>query len=707
MNVQRKKLGLAVALCLPLWAPFVAGAQSTDSVSEDGTATEKRSQTKTLETITVIADRSDSFSSDYVQVGTFRDARVLDTPLTVSVVTKDLLQAQDAKSIIDAVRNTPGVTQSQINANIYSNISIRGIPVDNLTNYRLNGVLPVINLIDMPMEDKDRIEILKGAGGLFYGFASPSGIVNMVTSRYLGKPLTAVELSVNGHGGYGAHLDVSRKFSKGGSRFNAGAYSLENGVDRSKGDRYFISEAFDWNLSDRLSLQIDGEYIKKTVTEATDMVAPSPVNGVTQVPPAISNRTNVGSPGFLSEGYEYNLLARLNYDISPQWSAAASAGESYLKTTRQYSAFYGYDMQTGDGTLSLALFPDIAHKARIYRGDLSGLVITGPIEHNILAGFSYYTRDNDTPLAQRYLFPQNLYNPVLVPTQPFMPRVRANFSSIDEKAVFLTTRSSYKEWLDVIVGYRKTDYKDVSFTGDYSVKPDTWSYGLMVKPTEKLSAYWNYIEALESGGIVPQIATNGGQTMPARTSEQTEFGIKYEPKNGLLLTAAHFDIDRASAYLNSANLFVQDGIASYKGFEVSLSGELTEHLSIYLGAMSLDAVQASGSSAVVGKRIENTPKRSGSVFLEYRIPTIEGLSVSAGAFYTGERAINATNTGFVPAYTTFDMGASYETKVNKRDLAFRLYVSNVADKDYWAATGASLLQQGAPRTISLTVSTSF
>jgi iron complex outermembrane receptor protein len=174
-----------------------------------------------------------------------------------------------------------------------------------------------------------------------------------------------------------------------------------------------------------------------------------------------------------------------------------------------------------------------------------------------------------------------------------------------------------------------------------------------------------------------------------------------------LLTAAYFDIDRASAYLNSANLFVQDGIASYKGFEVSLSGELTEHLSIYLGAMSLDAVQASGSPAVVGKRIENTPKRSGSVFLEYRIPTIEGLSVSAGAFYTGDRAINATNSGFVPAYTTFDLGASYETKVNKRDLAFRLYLSNVADKDYWAATGASLLQQGAPRTITLTVSTSF
>jgi iron complex outermembrane receptor protein len=125
-----------------------------------------------LEEILVTADRRDSFGADFVQAGTFRDAKVLDTPLTVTIVPRKLLEAQQARSIFDAARNTAGVTQAQINTAIYSNLSVRGIPVDNTTNFRLNGVLPIVTFVDMPMEDKDRVEILKGAAGLYYGFAT-------------------------------------------------------------------------------------------------------------------------------------------------------------------------------------------------------------------------------------------------------------------------------------------------------------------------------------------------------------------------------------------------------------------------------------------------------------------------------------------------------------------------------------------------------
>lgn len=704
--IKRKRLGLAVLACLHLAWPLAAAAQDAVGEADDG-AEAGKAQAKTLDKVSVTADRRDSYSSDYLQAGAFRDARVLDTPLTVSVATKELLEAQDARSIIDAARNTPGVTQSQINSTIFSNLSIRGIPVDNLTNYRFNGILPIVNLIDMPMESKDRVEILKGAGGLYYGFASPSGIVNLVSSRYLADPVTAVEVSANSHGGYGVHLDVARRLSRGGSRFNAGAYSLDNGIDRTEGRRHFMSESFDWDITDRVSIQLDGEYISKEITEATGLVAPAAVNGVVNVPRALPNTTNVGAPWFKSDGYEYNLLARLSYDISDRWSASASAGQSYLKTSRHYSSFYGYDLATGNGTLSLAIFPDIEHKAKILRTDVSGVVETGPLEHNVLAGFSYYTRDSNTPLAQRYTFAQNLYSPVGVPVQPKRPRAVANISSVEEKALFVTTRSSYKEWLNLILGYRKTDYADVSLTADYAVKPETWSYGVLVKPVDQMSIYWNYIEALESGGIAQQIATNGGQIMPARMSDQTEIGIKFEPRSGLLLTASYFDIKRASAYINANNLYVQDGIASYKGYEIGLTGELTSDLSVYMGAVSLDAIQASGARSVVGNRIENTAKLSGSLFLEYRVPAVHGLSFSAGAFYTGDRAINALNTGFIPGYTTFDVGASYAMTLGGRQTVIRGYVSNLTDKDYWSATGSGLLQQDTPRTIKLSVSTRF
>lgn len=72
---------------------------------------------------------------------------------------------------------------------------------------------------------------------------------------------------------------------------------------------------------------------------------------------------------------------------------------------------------------------------------------------------------------------------------------------------------------------------------------------------------------------------------------------------------------------------MQDAQAAYKGVEFSIVGELAHNLSIAASAMWLDAEQRSGNATVVGKRIENVSKFSGSLFLEYRVPTIEGLRV--------------------------------------------------------------------------------
>ena len=59
------------------------------------------------------------------------------------------------------LKNTPGVTLSQTSPTVYNNLAIRGILTENRTNYRLDGMLPVINLIDLGLEDKERIEALK------------------------------------------------------------------------------------------------------------------------------------------------------------------------------------------------------------------------------------------------------------------------------------------------------------------------------------------------------------------------------------------------------------------------------------------------------------------------------------------------------------------------------------------------------------------
>jgi iron complex outermembrane receptor protein len=188
---------------------------------------------QTVADIVVTADRPDSFGADLVQVGTFRGARLIDVPLTMNVVPSALLRAQAAQGIYDALRNTAGVSRSHLNGATYDNVAIRGILVENRTSYRLNGMLPVINLVDLPIENKDRVEVLKGVGALYYGFAPPSGIVNLVTKR-ADRTVTEAALTVNEYAGTNAAIDLGRRFGNAGLRFNGAAGSWRRGSRASR-----------------------------------------------------------------------------------------------------------------------------------------------------------------------------------------------------------------------------------------------------------------------------------------------------------------------------------------------------------------------------------------------------------------------------------------------------------------------------------------
>ncbi|WP_268746372.1 TonB-dependent siderophore receptor [Sphingopyxis sp. LC81] len=626
-----------------------------------------------------------------------------DTPLTVAVMTKELLDAQQARSVIDAVRNTPGVTQAQINTSIYSNLAIRGITLSNFANVRWNGVLPVVNLVEQPIESKDRIEVLKGAAGLYYGFATPSGIVNLVTERPADMPITRVAVRGDSNGSVGADIDVSRRFGDAGLRVNAGSSLVETGVRRTSGERHFVTGAFDWQPLSGLEVLLDAEYIYKTISEPTEFSLRA-VNGVITLPPLQSPSKNLGGEWMQARGHETNLLARVNYAFAPSWRLSVAIGQSYLSRDRAYSSFGNYDLTTGNGRVSVAQTSGNDYRNVVYRADVSGIFHTGPIEHNLLVGVAYQTRDSNVPTAVRTSFAQNLYNPVQIPQQPRAPRIIPNPSRTEDLGVYIFDRASLGEWLQATVGYRKADYRDVSRTSDYQIKPDTWSYGLMVKPAAWASLYANYIEGLEPGPIAQQIANNAGEILPAAISKQKEAGVKIEPLQGLLLTGAYFHIKRPSAYLNSANFFVQDGEAVYEGAEFSAVGEVTPNLSIAASAMTLDAAQQSGAANVVGKRVENVAKLSGSLFVEYRVPQLPGLRVSGGMFHVGRRAVNALNQGFAPGYTTFDLGASYSFEMLGKPATLRAYGENITGKRYWASTGSSLLQQGLPESVKLAFS---
>ena len=706
-------------------------------------AADKAAAGPVLEEIVVTADRK-GFAADLVQAGSFRGAHQIDTPLTISVITQEVLVSQQALSILDALKNTAGVTSSQTSPTVYNNLAIRGINVENRGNFRLNSSLPIVNLIDLPLEDKDRVEALKGASALYYGFTTPAGIINLTMKRPTAEPFVRATVFGNDQGSVAGHIDTSQTWGMLSARINAVYGQVDSGIDNTLGHRVLLAGAFDFKPTDALTVSLDLEHIEKTVPEPgifryTTTPKPTIANPYPAIalPPLLDPSTNFGAKWMRNEAEENNALGHINYKINDAWAVTLDAGTSRLTRTRRFATLNPTNLATGDGTLSITLQNGNEYINNNYRGEVAGTFYTGPILHEVLFGASENDRSQfnanqtnglcpgATPASPRVTCTQNFLTPRAIPETPLGPSVGVT-TTISDVGYYAFDRMKYGEWLQVLAGIRQSDYTEANKTTGVTTFHDTptsVSYGVVLKPRPWASVYATYIEGLESTPIAPANATNAGAQLPATDSTQKEGGVKIEPRPGVLIQVAYFDIDRASTFVNSNNLYVQDGRARYKGVEYSLTGEVARNLSIYLSGLFLDAKQISGAPTIittasngtvtvtptsVGRVIENTPKRTFSLAGEYKLSDfVPGLSVSAGAFYTGRRAINSLNQAFIPDYTLFNLGVAYETDIHGHDTVFRLNAENIFDKKYWSSTGALLLAEGAPSTVKFSISSRF
>lgn len=106
----------------------------------------QKEETSILSSITIEDIRAEGLRPETVEAGSFRGTNIMDVPSTVNVITKEALDLQAATGTYDAVRNTAGVTKQQNGGETWDQLVIRGIEVQNRTNYRLNGSLPLMKL---------------------------------------------------------------------------------------------------------------------------------------------------------------------------------------------------------------------------------------------------------------------------------------------------------------------------------------------------------------------------------------------------------------------------------------------------------------------------------------------------------------------------------------------------------------------------------
>ncbi len=683
-------------------------ADGTAEATNDGSG----SAADTLPTVTVtaISARANGLRPETVEAGSFWGSDILEVPSTVNVITREALEAQAAAGLYDAVRNTAGVTRQQNGGDTWDQIVIRGIGVENRSNYRLNGSLPIMNFSQVSLENKERVEVLKGASALYYGFTSPAGVVNFTTKRAGKTPVTALGLSVDHFGSAVGAVDIGRRLGADeaiGLRLNAAGGTLGSHMDGvGNGNRGFVALALDWRVNSRLKLKADLEYDRRRVTEQAGVALPAAVNGVITLPAAVDPKKAVGprSAKFATEST--NALLRADYAVTDNWNLALEAGRAQTWRERNLAIFRFTNaaaVATGAGRVT-GNSQELDIHADLLRAELFGTVQTGPVSHEITLGASRTKREQD-PIYQRTYTAgdQNLYNPVpltnvtlgAMPTSPTTDAYSAR-----DTGLYLMDRLRLGEQWQVIAGLRRSSYQSDQGSLHYDVAKTTPMLAAIYRPSDTWSVYASYAKGLEEGEAAPTGTDNVGTRLDPGVSTQKEIGLRWLAPNGTLLSAAVFDITRPGYYTNSANLYVADGRQRYTGLELSAQGSLTRTLDWQASAQWLNPRFAHINAQYNGKLPENAARRTASLFLNWKVPALPGLSLSGGAYYTGKRPVDDLNQAWLGGHTLFSLGARYDIKRGAYQHSLQLNVDNVADKRYWAG-GGTRLAAGMPRTFKL------
>lgn len=652
-----------------------------------------------------------------VEAGTFRGSDVMDVPSTVSVITREALDQQAASGLYDAVRNTAGVTRQQNGGETWDQLVIRGIAVENRTNYRLNGSLSVMNFGQVMMEDKERVEVLKGASALYYGFATPSGIVNFVTKRPTSTPISSLSMSFDNDGTAIASTDLSRRFGENdeyGLRLNAGGGAVGTYLDGAdSGNRRFASAAFDWKVSSRLRISTDVEYDHRKTTEQVGVTLPAAVNGAITLPHPV-NATRMVSPASATfETDTVNTLVHADYALNDAWALTVEAGHAQTARDRNLATFRftsAASVATGAGRIQ-GNSQHLLVQSSLVKSELYGMVNAAGLAHELTFGLSRNTKSQDPIYQTTYtVAAQNLYDPLPITSvvwgaRPTTPTTEALAST--DTGVYAVDRITLNEHWQLIGGLRHSAFRSDQGASHYDVGATTPMLAAIYKPVPAVSIYASYAKGVEEGDTAPSGTLNEGQHMAPGISKQYELGTRWQTAADTLVSLALFNIDRPGSHTDAAGVFISDGEQRYRGIELATQGQLTRRLGWLTSAQWLDpSFRHTAVAEYEGKLPENAARRTASAFLTYDIAEVPGLTANGGAYYTGTRPVNDLNQAWLPSVTLYSAGLRYSTRVAAKPVVWQFNVENLADKEYWAGAGTRLAA-GAPRTFKLGVKIDF
>jgi iron complex outermembrane receptor protein len=705
-------------------------------------------QSETTLAPVVVTGETDNLISQEIQAGF--GGKWIDQTRSVNTVTREQIDKTIAQKTSEVLRNDASVQPNYSPLGYYESFAIRGFALDFGTAYQLNG-MPLAAEAHIPLENKERVEVIRGIAGAETGAISPGGYINFVTKRP--TDINSAAIGYGERGSFSQSADFGRWLNQEktiGIRLNAAHEEIKPYAKEATGNRRFISAAIDTTFSTKTKLETDFDYQKKSqftqpgwqLLGGTSLPTINPEQVLAVQPwrkPTTTEQTNFGvrltheleSGWKLNTGYQISRIVTSDNSSFP-WGCPSGIAQSWVDPYKYPNSSNSF---CSDGKFSVS---DFSSNGEIRNNQKAKLEVSGTthlynLDHRIISGISYFHRrvaqpnfrwkdagdveTRDPSNANDYAF-GNIYT---------SPNGSINYPG--SNAAFIDTFGYSHEQSSAYIQDTITGIGKFTITGSlqaievrenwktFNSNAGSYVHGGMgqglVLPslaiayplTTTSKNYVSYSEGIELGGRAPLISTNFGQVLGIKKTDQIEVGNKTMLTNNLQTSIAIFQIKKPYEYTTVSNNlfgeFVQRGTQKHTGIELGLGGKFSNRLNIQTSAMMIDAVTENTGDQFDGMKAMNVPKFKLSSFASYKIPYYEHTSINGGWVYEGSKYAKRDNSVKVPGYHRIDAGLTQSLKVNATKATITFYVENIFDKGYWRDVseylGDAYLIPGAPR----------
>ena len=649
----------------------------------------------------VVTASQDRYKSDNPSSSLRIQTPLLETPQNIQVVTKEILNDQQAFDMLESVQRNVSCAQRVEHWDNYARINMRG---SQLTSFR-NGMNVQISPWSPLAEDMsmvERIEFVKGPAGFMLASGEPSGFYNVVTKKPSGTEKGEVTFSLGSFETYRATGDLDGKLSKDGKllyRFNLMGQLKGSHRDYEYNNRYSVAPVIKYLVDDKTSVTLEytHQYSQMSVIGSNYAFSKSkyadlPINFSTAEPNLDPTEIN-----------DKSILVILEHQFNDDWKFTAQA--AYFKHNQLGQSLWPWGIEaTNDSLMQRGISVwDALGVNKTSQMFLNGKVITGPITHHLLAGIDmshkdYYADWNQGAALGDSTF--NIYNPEYgtvaaseIPQWDRSQDVRergVRYNNSYNALYFQDEISLLENRLRVTLAGRYTSNKYINpYSGTSEDGKFTPRAGLSYSITKNTSAYFIFDQAFLAN---PGSDWQGNNFKPI-TGDNLEVGVKRDwfngkwnsvlsayqiTKNNILTT----DLEHAHPTTGQFIYSKQTGQQQIKGVELDIKGELIKNLGVVINYAYTDAkITKDSDPEVVGNRVAGSTTHIQNTWLNYRIDkgALNGIKLSVGYQYQSGRSswfVWDNSEKSLPDYFRLDGGIGYQ----RDKFNINVNVNNILDE---------------------------